>query len=236
MMSKSWKTRCVLAAAGLGVALLWSGTPAEAGNTTFRAGGTFNVPVKSLKEKRFRKVVKQEFDFSCGSAALATLLTYHYDTPVSEREVFQAMYEAGDKEKIQTYGFSLLDMKKYLDQRNFDANGYRASLDKLMDVGIPAITLINTQGYMHFVVVKGVTDGRILVGDPALGMRTYERDEFEKIWNGILFVVTERLEVAQDNFNVRRDWRVRPKAPVGTAMDRKGLTSFSLTLPGPHDF
>lgn len=235
-MPKSWKMRFVLAAAGLGLALLWSGVSAEAGNTTVRAGGMFNVPVKSLKEKRFRKVVQQQFDFSCGSAALATLLTYHYGTPVSEMEVFKAMYEAGDKEKIQTVGFSLLDMKKFLDQRNFDANGYRASLDKLMDVGIPAITLINIRGYLHFVVVKGVDDDRILVGDPALGMRTYERDEFEKIWNGILFVVTERLEVAQDNFNVRRDWRVRPEAPLGSAVDRQGLTSFSLTLPRPGDF
>lgn len=235
-MTKSWRKGFTLAVAGLGLALLWSAAPAEAGNTTVRAGGFFNVPVKSLKEKRFRKVVKQQYDFSCGSAAIATLLTYHYDKPVTEQEVFEAMYETGDKKKIHTYGFSLLDMKRFLDQRNFDANGYRAPLDKLMDVGIPAIALINTGGYLHFVVVKGVNDNKILVGDPAFGMRTYERDEFEEMWNGILFVVTERLEVAQDNFNVRRDWRVRPKAPIGTAMDRQGLTAFTLTLPRPGDF
>ncbi|MDF0678119.1 MAG: hypothetical protein P0107_03335 [Nitrosomonas sp.] len=37
-------------------------------------GANFNIQGKS-----FSTVYRQQFDFSCGSAALASLLTFHYD-------------------------------------------------------------------------------------------------------------------------------------------------------------
>src|SRR3546814_20011104 len=53
------------------------------------AGGSFSVPVMSLKEKRWTTVVRQQYDFSCGSAAVATLLTYHYETHLAEAVVVE---------------------------------------------------------------------------------------------------------------------------------------------------
>ena len=189
-------------------------------------GGSYSMGVTSIKEARFRRVVKQQYDFSCGSAALATLLSYHYDTPVGEQDVFVSMFEAGDEQKIRTEGFSLLDMKTYLEGNDFQANGYRISLDKLMEVGVPAIVLIN----------KGLSDHEILVGDPALGAKIYSRDAFEPMWNGIVFVVTDRLDIAKRNFNDKREWLVRHKAPFGSALSRHGLASFTMLLRGPGEF
>lgn len=201
------------------------------------AGGYFSIGVTSLKEARFRKVIQQQYDFSCGAAALATLLSYHYDTPITEREAVIAMYEVGDQEKIRNEGFSLFDIKGFLGSRGFRSNGYRATLDKLQEVGLPAIVLINTRGYLHFVVIKGVTSNEVLVGDPALGMKTHPRDEFQAIWaNGILFVVEDKLEVGQEHFNDKREWRVRRKAPFGTALTRQGLASFTMQLPQSNEF
>jgi predicted double-glycine peptidase len=226
----------VLGGLALGSALLVTAA-AHAANPVIRSGGgTFSVKVTSMKEARFRKVIKQQYDFSCGSAALATLLTYHYESPVTEQDIFVKMYEAGDQEKIRKEGFSLLDMKQYLEERGFQANGYRASLDKLTEVGIPAIVLITTRGYRHFVVVKGVSEEEVLVGDPALGVRTYERKEFEELWNGILFVATSGVSVAKNYFNADEDWKVRHKAPFGTALTRQGLATFTMLLPGQNDF
>ncbi len=93
--------------------LLSTPTPVRAALVTVPgvAGGTFNVQLTSMKEARFNTTIRQQYDFSCGSAALATLLTYHYQDPVSEGVVFKAMYDRGDKAKIQEYGFSLLDIK-----------------------------------------------------------------------------------------------------------------------------
>ena len=46
----------------------------EAGTVgiTDSSGSVFNLHVVSLKEARFKTVIKQQYDFSCGSAALAT--------------------------------------------------------------------------------------------------------------------------------------------------------------------
>lgn len=179
----------------------------------YQSGGSFSVPVASLKGLRFRDTVRQKFDFSCGSAALATLLTHHYHHPVSEQEVFAEMYERGDKEKIQREGFSLLDMKIYLAAHGFEADGYKADLEKLDTARIPAIALIRERGYYHFVVVKGLLDGRVLIGDPAVGTRAMPQKQFEQLWvNGVLFVI--RSEAERALFNGKRDWAVAPKSPM----------------------
>ncbi len=142
--------------------------------------GSAGMKVKTLMDLRFQRVARQQYDFSCGSAALASLLTYHYNRPIDERQVLTAMFETGDREKIKKAGFSLLDMKKYLHSIGLKAEGYRASLDKLTRVGVPAIVLINSKGYLHFVVVKGATKDRVLIGDPASGVKSLPREEFER--------------------------------------------------------
>ena len=48
-----------------------SGGVAQAGSTLVQgAGGTFNLNVTSLKELRWKNVIRQQYDFSCGSAAV----------------------------------------------------------------------------------------------------------------------------------------------------------------------
>jgi predicted double-glycine peptidase len=103
--------------------------------------------VHSMKELRFRSTTHQQYDFSCGSAALATLLTYHYGYPVSETTAFQAMWEHGDQAKIRREGFSLLDMQRYLAEIGFKADGFTVPLQKLVDSKLPAIVLITRE---HF--------------------------------------------------------------------------------------
>lgn len=119
-------------------------------------GGTYAMPVTSMKAARYLRTVHQRFDFSCGSAAVATLLTYQYGYPVSEQTVFQAMYEHGNQEKIRREGFSLLDIKRYLASLGFEADGFEQPLDALKGAHLPAIVLLTENGYHHFVVVKGV--------------------------------------------------------------------------------
>src|SRR6218665_2475537 len=125
------------------VAALWGG-PARGG--TVEVDGTFSVPTVSMKEGRYLATERQQFDFSCGSAALSTLLTHHYGHPVTEQAVFEAMYREGDQAKIQHEGFSLLDMKRYLEANGFEADGFEAPLEKLAAAKIPAIALINESG------------------------------------------------------------------------------------------
>jgi len=213
---------------------------ARAGDVHFFSGlGAFSVPVVSFAEARFQTVVRQHFDYSCGSAAVATMLTFHYDNPVSEEDVFTEMWENGDQEKIQSEGFSLLDIKNYLEAHGYQADGFRTSLDRIEEVNIPAIVTINTNGYRHFVVVKGIVDDEIVVGDPALGVKIYQREEFEAILdNDVIFLIHSDREIANENFNDEQDWGVRTKAPFGTALSNEGLglSTFSILLPANNQF
>ena len=206
---------------------------AEAGQVWIPGvAGVNNVPVKTVRDRKFQQVIQQQFDFSCGSAALATLLTFHYEDATSEREAFGYMFEKGDQEKIRRAGFSLLDMKNYLEGNGYQADGYQADLATLAEVGVPAIALVNVRGYRHFVVVKGLENSEVLVGDPALGLRFIEREEFEGMWeNGILFIIRSNSETGRKYFNADEEWRLLARAPLGTALDRRSLESLSLGLP-----
>lgn len=199
------------------------------------SGGHHTLNIKSYKERKFNTVYKQQFDYSCGSSALASLLTYHYDFPVTEQLVFNAMYKSGDQKKIQKQGFSLLDMKRYIEKKGMRADGYRLSLDKLAKVAVPAITLVNNAGYKHFVIVKGVTDTEVLIADPSAGTKTIPRKKFETIWKaGIVFIINSRVSIARSHFN--EEWKLNAIAPRSIALTLDPVANFNLMLPPPTDF
>jgi predicted double-glycine peptidase len=201
------------------------------------ADGSANVPTTSIAERKFNEIVRQQFDFSCGSAALATLLTYHYNRPTDEMTAFRYMYERGDKAKISQAGFSLLDMKGYLAQLGLDADGYQAELATLSNAGIPAIALINYRGYRHFVVVKGVRSDSVLLGDPALGTRLVARDEFEASWeSNVLFIIKSEPDVGRNFFNTDKQWQHLASAPLGSALGTDDLASLTVNLPRLGEF
>jgi len=189
--------------------------------------GNFYIKLVSYSEIPFRTVIRQQFDYSCGSAALATLLRFHYSLHTTEANVFKAMYAVGDQEQIQKVGFSLLDMKKYLASIGYQADGYRVSLAELGQVATPAIALIQIGSYKHFVVIKGVIGDSVLVGDPTLGLREFKAAEFQKVWNGIAFVVHDSPAAGTPLFNGAEDWQRWADAhPLTAAATIQPMTPF----------
>ena len=111
------------------------------------AGGSrLRVPVQSFSEIKFGEVVKQKYDFSCGSAALASLLSHHYGMPMTEEKAFEEMFKYGNKSKIEKQGFSMLDMKNFLARRGLKADGFELGREDIVELGIPAIALVNYSG------------------------------------------------------------------------------------------
>lgn len=148
-------------------------------------------PVETFKERRLRRVVRQSEDFSCGAAALATILQYYYGQPVTEREAILGMFKAGDRGKIRQFGFSLLDMKKFTEELHLKAMGYKImDIDKLKELQIPVIALIDTQRYMHFVVIRKVSDDYVYLSDPSWGNRRMKLSDFGKVWNNIVLAIS----------------------------------------------
>lgn len=210
-------------------------TPNFAGGSTHI--GDFSVPVQSVEDRRFATVIRQQYDFSCGSAALATLLHHHYGSPQGEAQVFRGMWAEGDRAQIRRLGFSLLDMKRYLATLGYQADGFEVTLDEVAKAGVPGIALINLNGYRHFVVVKGVSRDEVLVGDPSLGLKPMPAADFSKAWNGVYFALGNDLKRARSNFNRDAQWANFSRAPVRedftNPMSQQALM---LTAPSYQDF
>jgi hypothetical protein len=167
------------------------------GNTSIRA------PVTSYVALRFRQIVKQGYDVSCGAAALATLLTYYYGVKTGEKDVIDGIFAKStddEKQKINAYGFSMLELKHFGEQLGFSAGGFRINdVNKLAKLKIPALTLITIRGYAHFVVLKGVDRGQVYIADPAFGNRSRPIDRFAEEWDGVvLLLVNDKLAGDQD--------------------------------------
>jgi len=166
--------------------------------------------VRSLLEIRQDRVVVQNWDLSCGAAALATVLNHQHGDPVSEREVAIGLIGReeylADPELVQRrQGFSLLDLNRYAERRGYQGIGYGGlALDHLLGLA-PAIVPVSLNGYDHFVVFRGRQGDRVLLADPAWGNRTMRVERFERGWidypqfGKVAFVVARRDGAAPPN-------------------------------------
>lgn len=194
-------------------------------------GGDFSVSVMTWRDIPFRSVVRQRYDFSCGSAAVATLLTYHYDRPTVERTPFKAMWELGDKETIRKVGFSMLDMRNYLESVGYRAEGFQLKPEQLFQVKRPVIVLLNLNGFKHFVVVKGQTKDQVLVGDSVLGLNKYSTKDFNKYWNGVALAIVDGPIKKRPIYNQAGDWSPWAKAPTAQISTMTEIGDLTTHLP-----
>ena len=146
----------------------------------------------SWAELRFRGIVRQTLDLSCGAVALATLLHGYFGLDADESTVIRGMLENAspeDVKKISTYGFSLLELKKYAESRGLIAGGFKsANAAELRKLRAPVIALTNSRGYNHFVVLRHVRGDEVAIADPVFGNRTMTLTDFAKRWNNVILV------------------------------------------------
>ena len=149
------------------------------------------VNVEPLAVQRFNNVVRQAYDYSCGSAALTTVLDFYLGRNFQERQVMEGLLRFGETERIiQRRGFSLLDMKRLVTALGHPSGGFKAEASDLEELDHPAIAPIEYAGFKHFVVIRAVYDGRVFVADPALGNISFTMHRFLEVWdNNVLFIV-----------------------------------------------
>ena len=166
-----------------------------------------HIPVKSWKTLRDKNVVKQDLDYSCSAASLATLLNEFYGQNVTEEVLLKAM----DKGDLRA---SFEDMQRALPQFGFKAQGYAATYEQLIKLKMPVVVYLKHRKDDHFSVLRGIDENTVWLADPALGNRTYSREQFLEMWETrtgaqenldlkgkILAVIPNKAEVAtRDDF------------------------------------
>ncbi|MGD9857141.1 MAG: C39 family peptidase, partial [Planctomycetaceae bacterium] len=112
-------------------------------------------------EIRNHNIVMQQRDYSCGAAALATLLRYHWGDPVTETQVLQEVVKMLTQEEMKDRiekGLSLTDLRKVSVRMGYQATIGKLSFDKLKDSKVPLVVGLVVNKFDHFVVYRG-TDG-----------------------------------------------------------------------------
>jgi len=156
--------------------------------------------VLSMRALRDAGVVKQKFDYSCGSAALATLLSYGLNDPTDEDTILRVVIGALSNDELlalQKRGLSLLDLQKAAQGRGHKAQGFRIAADQLSKIHRPVIVFIKPNGYEHFAVFKGLSGDRVYLADPSLGNVRMPLYRFLDMWadesgRGVVFAVERK--------------------------------------------
>lgn len=226
---------CGLAA----VFLLSLMAPARSADLWIGSGVRVTVPVISMKELRDRNVVKQQFDYSCGAASLATVLRYGYGDQVSERDILKSLFAILSKKEKKISlkeGFSLLDLKRVAEARGYKAEGFRLAPKDLPKLAGPVIVFIHPLGYRHFAVLRGVRGDRIYLADPARGNIRQPAYRFLDDWlgkngQGIIFVVEPKTGLPGGTSPLRMLPSGSPQPEIMTVRDLLAVGSSFLKLP-----
>lgn len=162
-------------------------------NLTVGSGeqGRIRTSVRPLSEMEGDHFIKQSFDYSCGSAALAILLNFYLGEKFTEKQVIQGLLQYGDSELIaQRRAFSLLDMKKFVNVLGYQGVGYKADIEDLKTMDKPCLVPIKIFDYRHFAVLKGVHKGHVFLTDPWRGDISFTIEEFGEMWyENVIFVI-----------------------------------------------
>lgn len=148
----------------------------------------------SWVELRDRGVVRQANDFSCGLAALATVLGQQFGIRATEAELLETLglgpeqlaaleqLAPEDIERINR-GVSMATLSQLAAGFGVHAVGVSVSMEQLMRLRTPAIAYVEAQGEAHFTVIRGIGgDGQVQLADPSWGNRLLSRHAFARMF------------------------------------------------------
>ena len=169
-----------------------------------------SVQIQPAVVDQFRGIVRQAYDYSCGSAALTTLLNGYGGLHLNEQQTMSGLLQYGEYQRIiERRSFSLLDMKRFVTALGLNSGGYRGEFSDLITLKQPAIIPITYAGFKHFVVYKAYKDGRVYVADPAIGNISFDAIRFQEIWDNNTLFIVDIPQQYQKNFLAIKDADMR---------------------------
>ncbi len=145
----------------------------EALISTATLNGT--VAVKSWKQLRDAGVVKQDLDYSCGAASVATIMNGFYGFNVTEAALLETMAKDG--------AASFSDMAEVVRPYGLKGMGVALNFEQLRKLKTPAIAYLRYRDDDHFSVIRGIgADGSVQLADPSWGNRRFTQQQFLNMW------------------------------------------------------
>jgi len=157
------------------------------------------INIKPVSEIKMSGIERQTKDYSCGAAALSILLTLYFGDSIEEMDILSDIVYRLNKEQTvesMTKGFSMYDLKMAAERLGYMASGIKLSAKSASKLKGPIIILLKDEGFNHFVILKGITQGRAFITDPAKGHYRIQLYDLLKTWEG------ESLVVGYDGFGL----------------------------------
>ncbi|RMF41122.1 MAG: hypothetical protein D6753_10235 [Planctomycetota bacterium] len=150
-------------------------------------------PVMSWKQMKNRHVVMQQRDYSCGAAALATLMRYYWGHDVSEADVLVVVERMLDAEQLRDRvenGLTMADLEEAARRMGYQSVVGQVTFEELKGSKVPVIVVVNLGGLNHFVVYRDDACGSVFLADPLRGNTRLSAEGFQQVWqrNAILVV------------------------------------------------
>ena len=189
--------------------------------------------VQSLKALREKNIVMQQHDYSCGAAALATLIRYYWGDPMTESIVLVGILSTLEKDEIKDRvenGLSIADLEAAAEKLGYFAEVGSGTMKQLSEAKAPAIVRIIDGDFEHFVVYRGIIEDRVFLADPIRGHLRMPVEKFMCQWlekgtkEGIVLVVAKQ-DVEELPKNAPLSLRHHPCKPVIPELQpaRRGL-------------
>ena len=142
----------------------------------------------------------QRHDYSCGAAALATILKYYWQEPISEEIVLLAILSQLDADEIKdrmANGLSITDLRQASEKLGYPAVLGSQPFSELANAKVPVVIRLVDGDFEHFVVYRGIVQDRVFLADPIRGNLRMPIDKFVHQWHekgkreGVLLVVAK---------------------------------------------
>jgi predicted double-glycine peptidase len=144
--------------------------------------------VKSWLEFKNENLVRQQYDYSCGSSSLATVLKYFYNEGITEKEILDYLYkeirELHKRKEFykEDFALSFQDLKVYAENNGYKAIGIALPMETLRKLKVPAIIYMEVRDNEHFTVFKGIDDKFVYLADPSFGNIKFRIERFEEMF------------------------------------------------------
>lgn len=186
----------------------------------------------SFQERRYATVVRQVLEFSCGSAALATILTHFLGRPTTERDVITILRRRYPSDEAwrgkQETGFSFEDIVFAAGRLGYAAQGATVDLAQLAQLSGPVIVHLDKGEWQHFSVLRAARDGFFYLSDPIAGQVTMLEDEFRREFTGSVLAIWRRgaglrsgspLQAVRDGLSLQRSLSSVTGAPHASTFE-----------------
>ncbi|EAH9843498.1 peptidase C39 [Campylobacter upsaliensis] len=161
--------------------------------------------VKSYQEIKNEKVIRQNYEESCGAASLATLINILDDSNLTESDLLKAM----SGQQLYTDMVSFADLNDAVKKLGFQSKSYkidRKILESIISVPI-LVKIEDDPRFPHFVVIINHKGNYLQILDPSYGEYISSKREFYSVWDrynkgGFALIINPKKQLKDYKLNL----------------------------------